>query len=153
MLTSRQRFVILGLITFVLALSTGDRATLSVAGPHMSKALGITPIQMGWLFSAFAWAYVLAHVPAGWIVDKLGAKRSMLIGLLLWSLANPRDGRRGVVCQRLRDPAGVALSPWLFRVAGWTRVGPDHRGMVSIVGARRGRRDLQQRAIHLASDL
>ncbi len=86
MFKNNRRYVILALITIVLAFSTGDRATLSVAGPHMSKDLGIDAVGMGWLFSAFAWAYVLAHIPAGLMVDRLGAKRSVLIGLVLWSI-------------------------------------------------------------------
>ncbi|MBS0455411.1 MAG: MFS transporter [Proteobacteria bacterium] len=86
MFKNRQRYLILALITIVLAFSTGDRATLSVAGAGMSKELGLTPVQMGWLFSSFAWAYVLAHIPAGWLVDKLGAKRTVIGGLVLWSI-------------------------------------------------------------------
>lgn len=80
-----HRFTTLALITIVLALSTGDRATLSVAGPHMSKDLGLDAVRMGWLFSSFAWAYVLSQVPAGWLVDKIGAKAAITAGLLLWS--------------------------------------------------------------------
>jgi ACS family glucarate transporter-like MFS transporter len=85
MLTGRHRFWVLALITIVLAFSTGDRATLSVAGPHMSKALNLGPVEMGWLFAAFAWAYVLFQIPAGWVVDQIGAKRGMLVGLTVWS--------------------------------------------------------------------
>jgi len=95
MLRARQRYLILALITIVLAFSTGDRATLSVAGSGMSKELGLTPVQMGWLFSSFAWAYVLAHIPAGWLVDKLGAKRTVLGGLLLWSACTMFMGAAG----------------------------------------------------------
>ncbi|UBM09350.1 MFS transporter [Cupriavidus metallidurans] len=80
------RYITLALITIVLALSTGDRATLSVAGPHMAKDLGLDAIQMGWLFSSFAWAYVLSQVPAGWLVDRIGAKAAITAGLVLWSL-------------------------------------------------------------------
>jgi ACS family glucarate transporter-like MFS transporter len=86
MFKNRQRYFILALITIVLAFSTGDRATLSVAGSGMSKELGLSSVQMGWLFSSFAWAYVLAQIPAGWLVDKLGAKRTVAGGLVLWSL-------------------------------------------------------------------
>lgn len=92
----RQRYIVLALITLALALSTGDRATLSVAGPHMSKELGLGPVEMGWLFSAFAWAYVLGQVPAGWLVDKIGAKRAMLMGILLWSVATVLMGVVGI---------------------------------------------------------
>lgn len=95
MLRARQRFLILALITIVLAFSTGDRATLSVAGSGMSKELGLSPVQMGWLFSSFAWAYVLAHIPAGWLVDRLGAKRTVLGGLVLWSACTMFMGAAG----------------------------------------------------------
>lgn len=95
MLRQRQRFLILALITIVLMFSTGDRATLSVAGAGMSKELGLSPVQMGWLFSSFAWAYVLAHIPAGWLVDRLGAKRTVLGGLVLWSACTVFMGAAG----------------------------------------------------------
>ncbi len=81
------RFIALALITIVLTFSTGDRATLSVAGPGITGELGISKIELGWIFSAFAWAYVLGHLPAGWLVDKLGAKRTVFYGLILWSAA------------------------------------------------------------------
>ncbi|MBN8758707.1 MFS transporter [Variovorax sp. SCN45] len=92
MFTHRKRFLILALITVVLAFSTGDRATLSVAGSGMAKELQLSPVQMGWLFSSFAWAYVLAHIPAGWLVDRLGAKRTVVIGLVLWSICTALQG-------------------------------------------------------------
>lgn len=112
-----RRYVALALITFVLALSSGDRATLSVAGPHMSKDLGFNAIQMGWLFSSFAWAYVLGHIPAGWVVDRIGVKRSMLTGLLIWSLATMLQGFAGwfssafIALLALRFLLGIFESP------------------------------------------
>ncbi|WP_374190094.1 MFS transporter [Rhizobium rhizogenes] len=89
------RYVALALITLILTLSTGDRATLSVAGPSMSKDLDLDPIAMGWLFSSFAWAYVIGHIPAGWVVDKFGVKYSMLGGLIIWSVATALQGSVG----------------------------------------------------------
>jgi D-galactonate transporter len=86
------RFIILALITMLLALSSGDRATLSIAGPGMVSELGISPIGLGWLFSAFAWAYVIAHIPTGWLVDKIGAKWAVLGGVVLWSITTVAMG-------------------------------------------------------------
>ena len=83
----KQRYLILALITLLLTLSTADRATLSVAGPSMSKDLALNPVEMGWLFSAFAWAYVSFMIPAGWFIDITGPKKGVLMGLLTWSLA------------------------------------------------------------------
>ncbi|MFB2565611.1 MFS transporter [Rhizobium sp. IMFF44] len=82
-----QRFIVLALITVILAVSTGDRATLSVAGPGIAKDLGINAVNMGWLFSAFSWSYFIAQVPSGYIVDRTGAKAAMLVSLAGWSIA------------------------------------------------------------------
>ena len=79
------RFLILALITIVLALSTGDRAALSVAGSDMGKELGISAVEMGYLFSAFSWAYVIFLIPSGWLTDLIGSKRSMMLAVVVWS--------------------------------------------------------------------
>lgn len=79
------RFLILALITVVLALSTGDRAALSVAGSDMGKELGISSVEMGYLFSAFSWAYVIFLIPSGWLTDRIGSKRSMMLAVVVWS--------------------------------------------------------------------
>jgi ACS family glucarate transporter-like MFS transporter len=86
------RFIVLALITLVLALSTADRATLSVAGVEMGKDLNFGSIQLGYLFSAFSWAYVLGQVPAGWLGDKVGSKVTMFVGLLMWSVVTVAMG-------------------------------------------------------------
>jgi ACS family glucarate transporter-like MFS transporter len=83
----RRRFLVLAMITAVLAISTGDRATLSVAAPGLSHDLGIDKIEMGWLFSAFSWSYFLAQVPAGYLVDRVGARIAILFAVLGWSAA------------------------------------------------------------------
>ncbi|SDV47308.1 MFS transporter [Chitinasiproducens palmae] len=80
------RFVILALITIVLALSSGDRAAISVAGSDMSKELGISSIEMGYLFSVFSWAYVIFLIPSGWLSDRLGSKKSMTAAIVVWSI-------------------------------------------------------------------
>lgn len=79
------RFLILALITVVLALSTGDRAALSVAGTDMGKELGISSVEMGYLFSAFSWAYVLFLIPSGWLTDRIGSKKAMMLAVVTWS--------------------------------------------------------------------
>ncbi len=82
-----RRFLVLALITTVLALSTGDRATLSVAAPGLAKDLAIDPLSMGWLFSAFSWSYFLAQIPAGYLVDRIGSRIAILVALVGWSIA------------------------------------------------------------------
>jgi MFS family permease len=49
-------------------------------------------VQRGWLTSGFGWTYALLQIPAGWLVDRYGAKRTLAIGFLLWSLAGAATG-------------------------------------------------------------
>ncbi|TDV72557.1 ACS family glucarate transporter-like MFS transporter [Pseudomonas sp. LP_7_YM] len=83
---SRYRFLILAMITIVLALSSGDRAAISVAGSDMGKELGISSVEMGYLFSAFSWAYVVFLIPSGWLTDRLGSKKTLTAAIAIWSV-------------------------------------------------------------------
>jgi MFS transporter, ACS family, glucarate transporter len=79
----RYRYLTLLLITTALTLAVGDRVAVSVLAPSLARDLHLDPIAVGWMLSAFAWSYVLAHLPAGWLVDRLGPKAAILGGLLL----------------------------------------------------------------------
>ena len=59
---SRMRYGILLMIFIVTIVNYADRATLSVTGPAMREEFGFDAIQMGYIFSAFSWAYVMALV-------------------------------------------------------------------------------------------
>jgi ACS family glucarate transporter-like MFS transporter len=83
---TRYRYLILALITIVLALSSGDRAAISVAGSDMSKELGISSVEMGYLFSAFSWAYVIFLIPSGWLTDRFGSKKVLAAAIAIWSI-------------------------------------------------------------------
>lgn len=112
-----RRFLVLALITTVLALSTGDRATLSVAAPGLAKDLAIDPLSMGWLFSAFSWSYFLAQIPAGYLVDRIGSRIAILVALVGWSIATILTSGVGyvaapiVVLYALRLLLGVLEAP------------------------------------------
>jgi ACS family glucarate transporter-like MFS transporter len=41
---------------------------------------------MGFVFSAFAWSYVLAQLPGGWLLDRFGSKITYFFSIFLWSL-------------------------------------------------------------------
>ncbi|MFT4020313.1 MAG: MFS transporter [Acinetobacter sp.] len=83
---SKTRYYILAMIFLVTAINYGDRATLSMAASPMSQELGLNSITMGYVFSAFAWAYVIGQVPGGWLLDKFGARKVYFWSIFLWSL-------------------------------------------------------------------
>ncbi|WP_434778105.1 MFS transporter [Neisseria sp. Ec49-e6-T10] len=80
------RWMIVVLLFFVTAINYGDRATLAIAGKPLSDAVGIDAAGMGWIFSAFSWAYVLGQLPGGWLLDKFGSKRVYFYSIFFWSL-------------------------------------------------------------------
>lgn len=62
-----------------------DRATLSVANPLIRQDLGLNVAEMGILLSAFLWAYAFSQLPAGILVDRVGPRWLLGIGLMVWS--------------------------------------------------------------------
>jgi len=79
----------------VTVVNFADRGAIAITGPEFSKALGLSPVQMGYVFSAFAWSYVLAQLPGGWLLDRFGSKKIMIVGLTLWSVLAMFQGAVG----------------------------------------------------------
>lgn len=52
----------------------------------------LTDIHRGWLNSAFFWSYCVLQIPGGWLVDRYGAKRTLAVGFLLWSVTSAATG-------------------------------------------------------------
>lgn len=83
---TKTRYYILAMIFLVTALNYGDRATISMAATPMSQELGLNSVTMGYIFSAFGWAYVIGQIPGGWLLDKFGARRVYFWSIMLWSI-------------------------------------------------------------------
>jgi sugar phosphate permease len=69
-----------------------DRGALSVANSAIRADLHISLGEMGLLLSAFAWSYALVQLPVGGLVDRVGPRVLLGIGMALWSLAQAVSG-------------------------------------------------------------
>jgi MFS family permease len=78
--------VISGTINYI------DRATLAVGNPLIRHDLGLSIADMGYLLSAFLWAYAFAQLPSGALVDRFRPRVVLTVGLSLWSLAQVASG-------------------------------------------------------------
>jgi ACS family glucarate transporter-like MFS transporter len=83
---SHVRYFIVFMLFSASTINYADRATLSIAKTGLSKSFGLDPVAMGYLLSAWAWSYVIAQIPAGWLLDRFGSKRVYGISIFLWSL-------------------------------------------------------------------
>jgi D-galactonate transporter len=80
------RYGVLLMLFVVTTLNYADRATLSITGSVIRREFGVDAVQMGYIFSAFSWAYVLAQLPSGWLLDRFGARRVYAASIFFWSL-------------------------------------------------------------------
>ena len=65
---------------------------MSVANKLIQDELGIPVAKMGLLLSAFLWAYALAQLPVGGLIDRFGPRRLLGLGLFSWSVAQAAGG-------------------------------------------------------------
>jgi len=83
---TNARYWIVVMLFIVTSFNYGDRATLSIAGSAMAKDIGLDSVGMGYIFSAFSWAYVIGQIPGGWLLDKFGSKKVYFYSIFIWSL-------------------------------------------------------------------
>src|SRR5436190_10741776 len=71
------------LITLLLfafsSMSYFDRTIMSIAGPALIEEFHISATEMGSVYSAFILGYALLMIPGGWLTDRLGPRRTLLI--------------------------------------------------------------------------
>ncbi|WP_397452406.1 MFS transporter [Pseudomonas sp. NA-150] len=82
-------FVLLCIMAFIMYI---DRSNLAVAAPTISKELGFSNTHLGLMFSAFALAYSCFMVPGGWLSDRIGSRKAMLVYGVIWSVATIATG-------------------------------------------------------------
>ncbi len=89
---TKKRYEILFLVFITVVINYLDRVNISVAASAIEKEWGLTTVQMGLIFSAFAWTYSILQIPGGVLVDKVKARFLYPVILVLWSLATLVQG-------------------------------------------------------------
>jgi MFS family permease len=86
------RWWVAAMMWAAIAINYIDRTVLSAAAPHIQSEFALTPFQMGIVLSAFFWSYALLQLPAGYIADKYGQKKTLGLAVVWWSLATAVTG-------------------------------------------------------------
>jgi ACS family glucarate transporter-like MFS transporter len=79
------RYFIVLVLFFVSSINFAGRGTLGMVKTDLSNGLGLNAVWMGYLVSAWGWSYVVAQIPCGWLLDRLGSKRVYVIAFFSWS--------------------------------------------------------------------
>ena len=125
---NRLRWTILALVSAMFFITFLDKAVMSATAPLISGELGIDKARMGTIFSAFVLASAIGQIPAGWLTDRIGPRKTLTGCVTLWSLATvltaQAGGFAGLVAVRFLTglfesgafPGGTrALAPWFGR--------------------------------------
>jgi ACS family hexuronate transporter-like MFS transporter len=76
----RYRWVILGICWLAYIVVFMERLSIPPLAPFLKEDLALTSAQVGFFMSAAAGGYAVMLIPAGWLVDRIGARRMLLIG-------------------------------------------------------------------------
>jgi MFS transporter, ACS family, hexuronate transporter len=91
------RWGICALLFFATTVNYVDRSVLGVLNPTLRTAIGWTDGQYGWITAAFALAYALGFLFAGWLIDKIGMRIGYSLYLAIWSIAAAAHALAGSV--------------------------------------------------------
>jgi ACS family D-galactonate transporter-like MFS transporter len=128
---ARRKWAVILLLSLGMVIAYVDRANLSavLALKSFRQWVALDDTGRGLLNSAFFWSYALLQIPAGWVVDRYGAKRPYAIGFALWSLASAATGGVRTVGQLAwaRLALGVGESVSTSASLRWIRLNCEER--------------------------
>jgi len=63
------------------------RQNINTAGITIQQEFGLSNTQLGLVFSAYAYAYLLFQITGGWLGDRFGARNTLFVSGLVWAVA------------------------------------------------------------------
>jgi MFS transporter, ACS family, glucarate transporter len=89
---TRSPYLIVGAATLLHMVSYVDRSCISVAAPSIGREFGLTPTQLGIVFSSFFLSYALLQMPWGAAADRIGPRKIVTFAILAWSACTALTG-------------------------------------------------------------
>jgi len=106
-----------------------DRVNVSTAASAFQRELHLNNAQVGLVFSAFAYPYLIFQIIGGWVSDRFGAGRTLTVSAVIWAVATLLTGFVGslgsMLCARVMLGFGEgATFPTATRaMSDWTAQG------------------------------
>jgi sugar phosphate permease len=82
----KVRWGVCFLLFLTWLMSYVDRSLMPMALPLIGQEFHLNPTLMGVVVSAFFIGYASMQIPGGMIADKIGARKSITLGVFFWSL-------------------------------------------------------------------
>jgi len=91
----RATSIVLVLLCIMYFITYLDRVNVSTAAAGFGKEFNLSHTQIGLVFSAFAYPYLVFQVIGGWVSDRFGSKRTLIFCGVLWAAATILTGFAG----------------------------------------------------------
>ncbi len=85
--TQPRAWLLFGLLCVAGVFNAMDRPIIAILKPDMSADFGWTDADFGRLAAVTQFAAACSFLFTGWLVDRLGVRRAMMVGVTAWSLA------------------------------------------------------------------
>ena len=95
LLRLRPTTVVLFMLCAMYFITYLDRVNVSTAAVGFGAEFNLTKTQIGLVFSAFAYPYLVFQIIGGWVSDRFGAKRTLVVCGLIWAGATVLTGLAG----------------------------------------------------------
>jgi ACS family D-galactonate transporter-like MFS transporter len=82
----KARWIMIVMCCLANTINYIDRANLAVAAPTMQRELGFDAATMGFILGGFFWTYAFMQMPFGWFADRVGARISLAVAVVWWSI-------------------------------------------------------------------
>ena len=77
------RYKVVAFAVTLAAVTYLDRVCISILAPDIMRDLGLSQVQMSYIFSAFTLAYAAFEIPTAWWADRIGS-RAVLTRIVCW---------------------------------------------------------------------
>jgi len=84
--------IVLGLLCMMYLITYVDRVNIATAAGEIRRELSLSNTQLGLVFSAFAYPYLLFQVFGGWVGDRFGPRKTLFVCGLIWASATILTG-------------------------------------------------------------
>ncbi|HEV7814099.1 MAG TPA: MFS transporter [Janthinobacterium sp.] len=91
----RATTVVLFMLCLMYFITYLDRVNVSTAASGFGKEFNLSKTQIGLVFSAFAYPYLVFQIIGGWVSDRFGARRTLIYCGILWGIATILTGFAG----------------------------------------------------------
>ena len=88
----RPTSIVLTLLCLLYFITYLDRVNVSTAAAGFGKDFNLSKTQIGLVFSAFAYPYLIFQVIGGWVSDRFGTRRTLIVCGLVWAGATILTG-------------------------------------------------------------